>query len=208
MLVVLISLIGAASCKKDVAPAREDLPISISIEVPGNDVLQIDERDICDRIGNMFTSIVSSNQGDRKYLVTSGWNFQFEEDYFGQINMVFIGNTPMSVGDLSMKEMMELAIENHTEVEKKIAAELIFYSEGQQYQSVEIDRTWATLGFSDPYKTELLEYELGNEPIRCLENQTVLSFEYDFNGYVYNRDRTDSLLIETSSFKVSSQILN
>jgi hypothetical protein len=204
---MLYLLFGVSSCKEDLTPIRDKLPINISINVNNQSAYNVSHDDICQRFGNMFSSVLSSNRGDRKYLVTLGWNFQFSARNSGQINMVFLGNIlPQEAPSLTTIEMINKSIEEHSEENPKLGAELIFYNNGVRYQSILVDRRWAAFGFSDPNKIERLTYDIGEEGISCLENQPTLNFEYSYAGYLYRTDRQDSLLIDNASFLISSQV--
>lgn len=189
----LLAVIGAGCEKSIEVPSEKVYPVSIVIDTNGVNLLDYQVETVCNRYGAVLTNV---NYSDYKYIATTGWNFFGSGINYGHSTLAFLGSVEQPGILPTMKEIVSSVIENE-ESDIIVVPEIILSIDGSLYKSVLLDRSYSRFEYLDPNRVTELSLSV-EQPLNCAGWKELLSFNYKYQGYIYNQGMTDSLYLTDS----------
>jgi len=190
-------------------PKPELLPTNIYLSLEELEApINVTHEDICDSYLTAVTRGSGGSAPDYEYWLQCGLFFLDSGEVYleGDISLIYKGNSENLDPLSNMVYLLEKAEDEHTEEDPKLMPYLRIRYNNTHYTSTLFDRRHDAFGYTDPNKKESYTYEI-KSPIRnCIDDQRSLYIDYQFSGYLYNGQQTDSIYIDSADMQVHTVI--
>lgn len=194
-LFLCLFLLSTCQKKDDESPSIT-YNVEADLVVNGNQIINLNNDSYCDLIGGNVIRFSHSSQSQH-YKYTVGQTFNSISDDYLYFNFI---DTMSHVEPVSIDRMVEL-LNTFPDEPTKLVPELSFMYEEKIYKTAIIDGSNGELVKADPDRKHKLEFKVVSSGSCDIVNE-VISVDYTYNGYAYNISQADSVLVNSSTFKI------